>query len=246
MRNNIEDQIDSLKNSKNLPAHIAIIMDGNGRWAKKRKLPRLEGHRVGRESVRTAVRTCAKIGISYLTLYTFSLENWQRPKSEVRGLMMFLEDVLKQEYRELNENGVQLRTIGRIDMLPKRTLKALTETKDKLKHNDRLVLTLALSYSGRGEIVDAARRIAADAMAGTMDPGTVDEHTFRRYLYDPAAPDPDLLIRTSGEERISNFLLWQLAYTEIYVTDVLWPDFRELELCESIRAYQKRERRFGL
>lgn len=246
MPSETEQQIQKLKRSKNLPAHIAIIMDGNGRWANRRKLPRLEGHRVGRESVRAVVRSCAKIGISYLTLYTFSLENWQRPSEEVGGLMFFLEEVLDKEYLELNENGVRLRVIGRVDMLPESTRRALDRTVAKLRGNDRLTLTLGISYSGRAEIVDAAKKIAEAVNNRKLLVEDITEETFRGYLYDPELPDPDLLIRTSGEMRISNFLLWQVAYSEIYVTDVLWPDFREKQLLDSIVAYQKRERRFGL
>jgi undecaprenyl diphosphate synthase len=246
MAQDIENQIRDLKQSGNLPIHIAVIMDGNGRWAKKRRLPRLAGHRAGRESVRTVVRTCAKIGIKYLTLYAFSLENWQRPKREVSGLMSFFRQVLKEEYRELNDNGVQLRAVGRLDMLPGNTRRALQDTMAKLAHNTKLILTLALSYGGRAELLDAVRSLAREVGEGKLDVESVDEEVFRRYLYDPSVPDPDLLIRTSGEMRVSNFLLWQIAYTEIYVTDVLWPDFRERDLIESIKAYQKRERRFGL
>ncbi len=245
MTNDIDKQIEALKGSENLPTHVAIIMDGNGRWAKKRGLPRLEGHRVGRESVRTIVRTCAKLGISYLTLYTFSLENWQRAVEEVAGLMIFLEEVLDTEYLELNENGVQLRVIGRTDMLPESTQKALNRTIKKLETNNRLVLTLAISYGGRAEIVDAARRIAEAVQNKGLKVDEITEETFQGCLYDPELPDPDFLVRTSGEMRISNFLLWQIAYSEVFVTDVLWPDFREQELLDSILAYQKRERRFG-
>jgi undecaprenyl diphosphate synthase len=242
----IDALVERLKKSENLPKHVAIIMDGNGRWASQRNLPRLEGHRVGRESVRAVVRACARIGVSYLTLYTFSLENWQRPADEVAGLMLLLEEVLVQEYDELNENGVQLRTIGRLEMLPKSTIKVLDDTRRKLAHNDRLVLTLAMSYSGRSEIVDAAKTIAKEAASGALAPDSLDEGVFAQKLYDPSVPDPDLLIRTSGEQRVSNFMLWQIAYTELYVTDVLWPDFREGQLCDSIIAYQGRDRRFGL
>ena len=246
MHYDIDAQIEELKRSESLPRHVAIIMDGNGRWAKKRGQPRIEGHRVGRESVRTVVRTTARIGIPFLTLYTFSLENWQRSEDEVQGLMIILEEVLRHEYEELNDNGVQLRAIGRLDRLPETTRAALDDTMARLSHNSRLTLTLALSYGGRAEIVDAARRIALEARAGTLDPDDIDDSTFRRALYDPEVPDPDLLVRTSGEMRVSNFLLWQIAYSEILVTDVLWPDFRERELIESIKSYQKRERRFGL
>lgn len=246
MTKNLEAQIEQLKNSPNLPTHIAIIMDGNGRWAKRRRLPRLAGHRAGRESVRCVVRTCAKIGIPYLTLYAFSLENWQRPKSEVSGLMNFFEQVLKEEMEELDDNGVQLRAIGRLGMLPASTRRALDEAIAFLGHNSRLILTLALSYGGRAEIVDAVRKLIKSGEGGRLLPEEINEDVLRNYLYDPSVPDPDLLVRTSGELRVSNFLLWQIAYTEIYVTDVFWPDFREQDLIDSIRAFQKRERRFGL
>jgi undecaprenyl diphosphate synthase len=246
MQKTIDERIDSLKGADDLPKHVAVIMDGNGRWAKRRDLPRLEGHRVGRESVRSAVRTASKIGIRYLTLYTFSLENWQRPEMEVTGLMMILEEVLEAEFEELNENGVQLRAIGRLDLLPDGTRKALEHTMDKLSHNDHLILTLALSYGGRAEIVDAAKRAAEAVKSGRMSVDDINVESFKDFLYDPEVPDPDLLIRTSGEMRVSNFLLWQIAYSEVFVTDVLWPDFREKELIDSIEAYMKRERRFGL
>jgi len=246
MIDDIKKQIEQLKGSENLPSHVAIIMDGNGRWAAKRNLPRLEGHREGRESVRTIVRTSAKIGISYLTLYTFSLENWQRPSDEVEGLMFFLEDVLETEFLELDENGVQLRAIGRVDLLPESTKRALDDTIEKLKNNDRLVLTLGISYGGRAEIIDAAKGIVKAVESDGLAIEDISEDTFKRFLYDPELPDPDLLVRTSGELRVSNFLLWQIAYSEIYVTDTLWPDFREQALFDSIRAYQARERRFGL
>lgn len=246
MKSDIDDLIERLKISKNLPQHIAVIMDGNGRWAEKRHLSRLEGHREGRESVRAVVRTAAKIGIPYLTLYTFSLENWQRSQDEVDGLMLLLEEVLRREFEELNSNGVQLRAIGRLDLLPAATRRALDETMAKLQHNSHLVLTLAISYGGRAEIVDAMRRIAERVRTGETDIADIDEDAIRSALYAPEVPDPDLLVRTSGEMRVSNFLLWQIAYAEILVTDVLWPDFREAELIEGITAFQKRERRFGL
>ncbi len=246
MSNEIDEQIEKLKASKNLPNHIAIIMDGNGRWAKKRHLPRLAGHRAGRDSVKLIVKACAKIGIPYLTLYAFSLENWRRPESEVRGLMVFFEEVLDKEYLELDENGVRLEAMGRLEMLPETTLRALRGTIDKLRHNDRLTLTLAISYGGRTEIIDAVRGMANAVRGGEISEEEIDEGVFKRYLYAPRLPDPDLLVRTSGELRVSNFLLWQIAYTEIYVTDVLWPDFREKHLIEAILDFQKRERRFGL
>lgn len=239
-------QIDSLKASDNLPRHIAVIMDGNGRWAKKRRLPRLAGHRAGTEPVRTCVRTAAKIGIEYLTLYTFSLENWSRPKTEVAGLMVFLEEVLRRETLELDENNVRLNAIGRLDLLPAATRSALDRSIEKLSKNRGLILTLALSYGGRAEIVDAARRLCVDVLAGKLRADEVDEARFQSRLYDPSLPDPDLLVRTSGEMRVSNFLLWQIAYSEIWVTDVLWPDFTGMHLIEGIRAYQGRDRRYGL
>lgn len=244
MTNDIDEQIAALEKSDNLPRHIAIIMDGNGRWAKKRRLPRLAGHQAGREPVRVVVRTCARIGIPYLSLYTFSLENWARPRAEVGGLMRFLEEVLKREYLELNENGVQLRVIGRTDMLPDSTRKVLDATIAKLAKNDRLVLTLAVSYGGRAEIVDAVQKILAHDPP--LAPESIDEETFRNFLYDGSVPDPDLLIRTSGEMRVSNFMLWQIAYSEIHVTNVLWPDFTQQQLIDAIRSYQARDRRYGL
>lgn len=241
----IETQIEELKSSANLPRHVAIIMDGNGRWAKKRKLPRLAGHRAGKEPVRMSVRTCSKLGVKFLTLYTFSLENWRRSKTEVKGLMMFLEDVLKTEYLELNENGVRLHVVGRIDLLPVSTRRALSDTIDKLSGNTGLVLNLAISYGGRAEIADAAKKISESVSRGELSPNDVTEERFRDYLYAPDIPDPDLLIRTSGEQRISNFMLWQIAYTELYVTDVLWPDFKEEHLLSGIREFTRRERRYG-
>jgi undecaprenyl diphosphate synthase len=246
MTSDMESQLEALKSSENLPEHIAIIMDGNGRWAKKRRLPRLAGHRVGREPVRMCVRTCAKLGVGHLTLYTFSLENWSRPKSEVSGLMVFLEDVLEKETLELDENNVQLNVIGRIERLPESTRRAIDRSREKLSRNDGLVLTLALSYGGRAEIVDAVRDIAERVKEGVLAPDDITGESFREYLYDRDLPDPDLLIRTSGELRVSNFLLWQIAYSEIYVTDVLWPDFKEEHLFDGIREFMKRDRRYGL
>ncbi len=246
MSTEFDAEIESLRGAENLPRHIAVIMDGNGRWAKKRRLPRLAGHRAGTEPVRKCVRTSARIGIDYLTLYTFSLENWSRPKPEVAGLMVFLEEVLRRETLELDENGVRLNAIGRLDLLPAATRAALDRSIEKLAKNRGLVLTLALSYGGRAEIVDAARRVCEDVAAGKLAARDLDEDRFRSRLYDQTLPDPDLLVRTSGEMRISNFLLWQIAYTEIWVTDVLWPDFTEMDLIAGIRAYQGRERRYGL
>lgn len=246
MTSDIEAQIEALKSSDKLPGHVAIIMDGNGRWARKRHLPRLAGHRAGREPVRMCVRTCAKLGLGYLTLYTFSQENWNRPMDEVVGLMGFLEDVLDKETLELDENNVRLNVIGRIEQLPESTRAAIDRAVDRLRDNDGLVLTLALSYGGRREIIDAVRGAAADVRDGRLALDDIDEESFRRYFYDPSLPDPDLLIRTSGEQRVSNFLLWQIAYAEIYVTEVLWPDFTEAHLLDGIRDFMGRERRYGL
>jgi len=245
MSDSVEREIAKLRAHPNLPVHVAVIMDGNGRWARKRGLPRLAGHRAGTEAVRSTIRTSAKLGIGALSLYTFSLENWNRPRLEVGGLMRFLKEVLRSEFLELRENNIRLEAIGRLDMLPRDTRRVLEETIAKLAGNTGMKLVLCLSYGGRAELVDAARRLARDAAAGSVAVEEVDEAFFRRYLYDPELPDPDLLIRTSGEMRISNFLLWQLAYTEIVVTDVLWPDFRGEHFCAAIKEYLRRERRFG-
>jgi len=232
---------EQLKARGNLPRHVAIIMDGNGRWAKARGVPRLMGHRAGRESVREAVRGCVALGVEVLTLYTFSTENWNRPRSEVKALMGILRQTLRSERRELRENNVRLRVIGRASDLPREVAAAIAETQDYLAGCDGLLLNLALSYSGRAEIVDAVRRLIADRQTAAP----VDEASFARYLYTAGLPDPDLLIRTSGEMRLSNFLLWQLAYTELWITDTLWPDFRRRHLYQAIADFQGRERRFG-
>ena len=228
-----------------LPQHVAIIMDGNGRWAQQRHLPRIAGHKSSRDSVRRVVRLCARLGIPTLTLYTFSQENWKRPELEVRALMKLLEEVLEGESLELDQNNVRLTYMGCIEALPASTRSRLLETAARLAKNNGLTLNLALSYGGRREIADAARRLAADVAAGTLHCDEVDEERFAAYLYRPELPAPDLLIRTSGEQRISNFLLWQLAYTELYFTEVLWPDFSEEDLLTALREFQRRERRFG-
>jgi undecaprenyl diphosphate synthase len=223
-----------------IPQHIAIIMDGNGRWAKQRNLPRIAGHREGINSVREIVRICGELGVKVLTLYTFSAENWRRPRHEVSALMRLLLVTITRELKDLNRNNVRLMVIGRIEDLPEQPRKGILKGIELLKNNTGLVLNLALSYGGRQEILDAVRNVIA---SGVQE---VTEAEFSRHLYTADIPDPELLIRTSGELRLSNFLLWQLAYTEIYVTDILWPDFREAELVRAIRAYQTRERRFGL
>ncbi len=233
-------------NKERLPRHIAIIMDGNGRWARQRLLNRINGHRKGIDAARDTVTSCAEIGIEYLTLYTFSRENWNRPALEVQALMMFLESHLRGEEKSMMENNIRFRPIGNISELPAGVRAVIADLEAKTARNTGMVLQLALSYSGREEIVRAARELAKKVKEGSMDPEAITEDLFGASLYTGDAPDPDLLIRTSGEKRISNFLLWQLAYTEIYITDVLWPDFSRSDLEEAIRDYQGRERRFGL
>ncbi len=228
-----------------LPAHVAIIMDGNGRWAKKHLLSRIKGHEQGAEAVRTVVRACREIGIAYLTLYAFSTENWQRPQSEVEALMTLLAKFLKSEQQELAEKDIRLAVIGQIERLSAKVQQALRETMDLTRANSALQLTLALSYGSRTEIVEMARQIAQKAKSGQLDPKTIDADMVAAHLYTKDIPDPDLLIRTSGEMRISNFLLWQVAYAEIYVTPTYWPDFSKDEFVEILKNYQLRERRFG-
>ena len=232
-------------NPEKLPKHVAIIMDGNGRWAKKRALNRIRGHENGINSVRDIVRTSREIGISYLTLYAFSEENWRRPKLEVDALMSLLKRFLKDELDEMLENGIRFQTIGRSGKLPEDVQRLLSETSDKTSQNKDMVLNLALSYGGRQEILDAVRRISKRIESRGLKPEEITQQTISDSLYTAGIPDPDLLIRTSGEYRISNFLLWQIAYTEIYITPTLWPDFRKEEYLSAIEAFQKRERRFG-
>lgn len=228
-----------------LPRHLAIIMDGNGRWAQRRSLPRIEGHKKGAESVRAVVRACRKWGIKVLTLYAFSMENWQRPKEEVDTLMDLLVEFLRSERKEMVENGISLRVIGRPEDLPHHVQELLAETIKATSQNGNMILNLALSYSGRSEILRAFERYLKDVKQRGIEPGGLTEEIFSSYLDTDGLPEPDLLIRTSGEQRISNFLLWQMAYTEIYFTETLWPDFTEEELAEAIRDYGRRERRFG-
>ena len=229
----------------NLPRHIAIIMDGNGRWARARGVPRLFGHRAGRESVREAVKGCVALGVEVLTLYTFSIENWNRPKREVVALMGILRETLRAEREELKANNVRLAVIGRTQDLPAAVRKAIAETQEYLSASSGLRLILALSYSGRAEMVDAVRAILREEARARIDPAAVDETFVANFLYTAGLPDPDLLIRTSGELRISNFMLWQLAYAELWITDTLWPDFRRRHLYQAVADYQRRERRFG-
>ena len=231
---------------KSIPRHVAIIMDGNGRWAESRGLSRSEGHRAGLDACRAVVRAAHELGVKVLTLYAFSLENWNRPKPEVDDVMQLLEHYLDEEIDEVMRNGIQVRAIGRRERLPTTVAKKIDEAIERTRDNGEMQLVFGISYGGRAEIVDAARKLLHDAEQGKVDPETLDEKTFAAYLYDPELPDPDLLIRTGGEARVSNFLLWQIAYTEIYVSDVMWPDFRKSHLVEAVGDYQRRERRYGL
>jgi undecaprenyl diphosphate synthase len=229
-----------------LPRHIAIIMDGNGRWAESHALGRILGHRKGAESVRVVTKTCRRIGVRYLTLYAFSAENWLRPEAEVRALMNLLLQYLEDETREMMEQDIRLTAIGDLDSLAAPVLRKLRETMEKTAGNRGMILNLALSYGGRDEIATAVQRMIGDAMAGKIAPADITKELCSKYLYTAGIPDPDLLIRTGGEYRISNFLLWQMAYTEFYFTDIFWPDFRETDLLAAIAEYQRRERRFGM
>jgi undecaprenyl diphosphate synthase len=237
----METQVDM----RNLPLHIAVIMDGNGRWAKKQGAKRLFGHANAIEAVRQTTEGCAELGIKHLTLYAFSTENWSRPKSEVRGLMELLVSTIKKETATLTKNNIRLTAIGDLPKLPRSCQNELAESIELTKHNTGLNLNIAISYSGRWEIIEAVKRLLKDVKNGEVDPESINTDLFSDYLCTKGIPDPELLIRTSGEMRISNFLLWQIAYTEIYITDVLWPDFRKKHLLEAIASYQKRERRFG-
>lgn len=228
-----------------LPKHVAVIMDGNGRWAELRGLPRIAGHREGINSVREMITQCLELGIQALTIYAFSQENWNRPSQEINALMGLLEHYLSTERASLIEQQVRFRTIGRLELLPESAQHWVRTTEKETAHLQKMVLTVALSYGGRAEIVDAVRGLLRDAQAGTIHPDRVDEALIQQYLYTHPLPDPDLLIRTSGETRISNFLLWQLAYTELYFTPTLWPDFRRREFLLALLEYQRRERRFG-
>lgn len=238
----------SLKNKidKNkIPTHVAIIMDGNGRWAKSRGKMRLAGHQEGARSVRTAIEVCGELGIKYLTVYAFSTENWNRPKSEVNGLMNLLVSSIDKEFEEINKLGVRIRIIGEIVKLPANVQSKLNLAVENTKNNNKLNFVIALSYSGRWDIVNAAQKIAQDCKNNIINLESINDKIFESYLSTSEIPDPELLIRTSGEERISNFLLYQIAYSELYFTDVLWPDFSKEEFYSAIINYQKRERRFG-
>ncbi|MDI5886664.1 isoprenyl transferase [Flavobacterium sp. LB2P84] len=232
-------------NKNNLPKHLAIIMDGNGRWAKQQGLLRALGHESGTKSVKVIIEASAKLGIEFLTLYAFSTENWNRPKLEVETLMKVLINSLKKELVTLQKNNIKLNAIGNLEKLPKSAQKELLDVIDKTKDNTQMTLTLALSYGSREEIVSAVRNICNKVKNNIISIDTIDDSIINEHLYTQNLPDVDLLIRTSGEHRISNFLLWQIAYAELYFTDILWPDFKEQDLYEAIISYQKRERRFG-
>ncbi|HET7578466.1 MAG TPA: isoprenyl transferase [Bacillales bacterium] len=239
--NEVSNQVDSA----NIPKHIAIIMDGNGRWAKKRGLPRIAGHREGMKVVRNVVIQCSNLGIEALTVYAFSTENWKRPKPEVDFLMRLPEKFLFTYLPELVEKNVRVRIMGSTENLPGHTLKAVESAVEQTRDNTGMILNFALNYGSRFEITEAVKKLSADVKAGRVAPEAIDEHTISDYLFSPQLGDPDLLIRTSGEIRLSNFMLWQLAYTELWFTDVLWPDFKEEQLLEAIREFQKRGRRYG-
>jgi undecaprenyl diphosphate synthase len=227
------------------PRHVAIIMDGNGRWAQRRGVPRLKGHEEGAQSILSALKCCEKAGVHYLTLYAFSTENWNRSADEVQGLMELMVQALKKHAGDLHKQQIRLRAMGQLDRLPERSRNELFKVMEATRSHDQGQLILALSYGGRAELVEAARVIAREVRDGRLDPERITEETVAAHLYLPDVPDPDLLIRTSGEMRLSNFMLWQLSYAEIYVTETLWPDFREAEFMRALEAYRARDRRFG-
>jgi len=235
----------SLEARTNLPRHVAVIMDGNGRWAKARHLPRVEGHRRGADSAREIIRTAGEVGVKYLTLYAFSAENWNRPKDEVDALMKYLIHYLKSETGELNKNNVRLEVIGQIWRLPDNVQEHLRKSIATLSKNNGLTLVMALSYGSRLEIVDAVRQVAEKVKSGKIEPADITEKIISDHLWTRSVPDPDLLIRTSGEMRVSNFLLWQISYAELVVTPTLWPDFRKPQFFAALEEYAKRHRRFG-
>lgn len=242
----ILEEIEHLKKAGSIPTHIAIIMDGNGRWAKQKGLPRVAGHRKGIETVREVVETCVNLGVKFLTLYTFSTENWKRPKEEVSTLMRLIVKSLRDETDELHANGIKLTTIGDLDKLPNIVQAELNDAFKKTSQNSKMVLNLALSYGGRWEIINAVKKIAGLIKNREIDIDDIDMELFSKNLTTGNMPDPDLLIRSGGEFRVSNFLLWQIAYSEIFVTETLWPNFKAKNLLEAVRDYQRRERRFGL
>lgn len=229
-----------------LPRHIAVIMDGNGRWAKQHRLSVQEGHRAGKAALQRTLAACGDLGVSYLTVFAFSTENWRRPPQEVEFLLKLLEQAIDEEFAELARKGVRVRVIGRMDeRVPQMLQEKIARVAAATQHNKKLTFTVALNYGGRAEIIDAARTLATEAAAGRLDPHTISEENFHNFLYTNGTPDPDLVIRTGGEMRLSNFLLWQLAYAEFYATPLYWPDFNKRELLKAIIDYQRRERRFG-
>lgn len=228
-----------------IPVHLAVIMDGNGRWAEKHGLPRAAGHRAGAEALREMIRFCAEIGVKFVTAYAFSTENWKRPRAEVDQLMALLVEYLYRELDEMDRQNVCLRAIGSLNELPPDARQALADAAEQTRHNSRIVVNLALNYGGRQELVEAVRRLGTEIKAGRLEPAEIDEDTFQSYLYTAGIPDPDLLIRPAGEHRISNFLLWQAAYTEFWVTPVLWPDFDRVHLAQALLDFERRERRYG-
>lgn len=242
----MSENLNLLIDKNNLPKHIAIIMDGNGRWAKAHGKPRVFGHKNGVKSVREVTEAAAELGIQYITLYAFSTENWNRPPTEVVALMTLLVDTIRKEIETLNKNNIRLLAIGDISKLPSKTYKALQEGIDRTKNNNRMTLILALNYSAKWEIIEATKEIARLANAGKIDIENIDDQLFSQHLSTANIPDPELLIRTSGETRLSNFLLWQLAYAEFYFTPIFWPDFNKEQFLKAILSYQNRERRFGL
>lgn len=231
--------------SNQIPRHVALIMDGNGRWARKRGLPRLEGHRQGYKTLKRTVIAAAELDIRVLTAYTFSSENWSRPKTEVAGLMRLIRHAARAELAEMKQEGVRIIVSGRIHELPRAVQEQLREDVEATRNNDRIILNIAVNYGGRKEIVDAARQAARMVQAGTISPEDIDEELMSSLMYHPELPDPDLMIRTAGELRTSNFLMWEAAYTEIFVTETLWPDFSKADLEEAIRSFQSRIRKFG-
>ncbi|MFY9270032.1 MAG: isoprenyl transferase [Candidatus Manganitrophaceae bacterium] len=246
LRHLSEESLRGMIDPRNLPRHVAMIMDGNGRWAAEKNLPRIEGHRRGIQSVREIITLSREIGIEILTLFAFSNENWQRPASEISQLMMFLEKYLKRELKTMMENRIRFRTIGQIDRLPASVIRRIRLVEEETEQNEAMTLVLALSYGGRAEVVDAVKRILEAFQQEKISIKDLDEERFSRYLYTDGIPDPDLMIRSSGEIRISNFLLWQIAYTELYFTKTYWPDFRRKDFLLALLDYQGRERRFGL
>jgi undecaprenyl diphosphate synthase len=240
-----EKELIELARQRPLPAHIAIIMDGNGRWAKEKGLTRILGHREGIHSVREVITLCRELEIGVLTIYAFSVENWKRPELEIKTLMLLLEEYLKKELRTMMDNDIQFRALGRIEKLPSSVIQSIRRVETETGKNKTMTLNIALNYGGRTEIIDAVQRFNEDVQQGTRSFKDLDEKLFSDYLYTKGSVDPDLMIRTSGEERISNFLLWQMAYTELYFSKTLWPDFRRRDLLMAILDFQRRERRFG-